>query len=270
MKKGVKRPVKERERRWKKIDLILMIVFPIAAIILSMGLNLNYLLSTILFFGVPSLYLSIRKKSLIKKTTIFSFLFIIPISIIIDYLGIRDNSWWVPQTVFGMRFFGGIPFEDLVWSFLIAYFVVSFYEFFLDRKDEPGVKKHMNYLIGGTLIVFFIFIIFLIVSPGILHVPYAYLWMGILTVIAPLITFLSFFPKLIGRYTILGAYFFFVTLLQEIATLHLNNWQFLGTNFIGWFELFGYRFPVEEFILYISLMAAAIAVYYEFFDDDQK
>jgi len=46
----------------KKIDLWLMIFWPIIAALSSILFNLNFLLSSFVFFGIPSIYLSFRNR----------------------------------------------------------------------------------------------------------------------------------------------------------------------------------------------------------------
>jgi hypothetical protein len=49
----------------------------------------------------------------------------------------------------------------------------------------------------------------------------------------------------------------------------LGQWSFPG-KFIGWIDLFGVRFPFEEFLIWIVLGAAGVLAWYELFDDRTK
>ncbi|NQV08402.1 hypothetical protein HQ529_00965 [Candidatus Woesearchaeota archaeon] len=83
------------ESKLKKLDIFLLIVFPIIAVIVSLSINASLIVSTLLFFGLPSLWLSYRTQHMIAKTAIFAFIITIPV-IVIDYLAHLNKSWNVP------------------------------------------------------------------------------------------------------------------------------------------------------------------------------
>lgn len=254
-----------------KIDVILIILFPVAAAVLTLIFKTNFLISTLLFFGVPSLYLCLRKPGIVFKSLIFTTIFSIPLVIVMDYLAIMDKSWIIPSSLFNFRFFGTNSIEGLIWGFLYVFFIIMFYEYFLDfGKKEDRVSKNTKYLIAISLSVLTVFLLFLFVSPGLLHIKYFYLKSGTILILLPLVTFLSFFPKLWTKYVKIGVYFFGLSLLHEVAGLHTNQWTFPGHNFIGFVELFGLKFPFEELLFWMILCAAALLSYYEFFADDKK
>ncbi len=53
--------------RTKDLDLIVIIALPIFTTIALLILKLNFLFSILLFFGLPSIYLSIKNKKAVKK-----------------------------------------------------------------------------------------------------------------------------------------------------------------------------------------------------------
>ncbi len=122
-----------KEKILKRIDIFLLIFFPIISVSLSLFLKTNFLTSTLLFFGLPSLWLSIRTPKQIKKTFLFALIFSIPLGIFIDYIATVDDSWFVPLTIFPFRLFNIVPIEDLLWGFFLVYSIVIFYEHFLDK-----------------------------------------------------------------------------------------------------------------------------------------
>ena len=79
------------EKKYKKIDIVLIILFPVLATVLTIVLNTGYLVSTLLFFIVPALYLSIRRPKLIFKTFIFIPNKTIIYTIIIERLKLNQN-----------------------------------------------------------------------------------------------------------------------------------------------------------------------------------
>ena len=56
----------------KKRDLIFIILWPAIASVLSFALNANTFVSTLLFFAVPSAYLSYLNRHCIKMVSVFS------------------------------------------------------------------------------------------------------------------------------------------------------------------------------------------------------
>ncbi|HBC45391.1 TPA: hypothetical protein DCZ81_04450, partial [Candidatus Collierbacteria bacterium] len=76
--------------------------------------------------------------------------------------------------------------------------------------------------------------------------------------------------RLISKYIKIALYFFVLSFLFEITAIQLNQWSFPGNHFIGWVEIFGYRFPIEEFFFYFIMCSVGAISYYEFFDDDRK
>lgn len=254
----------------KKLDIFLLVAFPITAVTISLTFNVNFLTSILLFYGLPSLWFSLRTPSKVKRTLIFTSLLSIPFGIIMDYLGTIDNSWFITHTVFPFRLFGVVPFEDLIWGFFLTYSTIIFYEHFLDKGKHNLIDKRMKYILWPAYTALLIFFIVLFSKPELLIVRYAYLWIGVVIIFLPSITFLSFFPRLLSKYVKTASYFFLLALLFEITALQLNQWSFPGRNFIGWVEMFGYRFPFEEFFFWFIMATIGGLSYYEFFDDDRR
>ena len=255
----------------QKIDIVLMILLPVVAATLTLIFKTNFLISTLLFFGLPSLYLSLRKLEIVPRSLIFTALFSIPLAIIIDYLAVMDKSWSVPTSLFSSRFLGVIPIEDFIWGFLYVFFIVMFYEYFLDfGKGEDRLAKNIKYFTVILLSLLILFFLFLFISPQLLHIEYFYLKAGIILALLPLVTFLSFFPKFWTKYLKIGIYFLGLSLLFELVGLQTNQWTFPGHNFISFIEIFGLRIPVEEFLFWIVLGVPWILSYYEFFADDKR
>jgi hypothetical protein len=128
----------------------------------------------------------------------------------------------------------------------------------------------MKYLVGPLAMLLFVFVATVLTNPSLLVIPYAYFWLGVVFAVVPSLTILSVFPRLLSKFVRTAAYFFLLALLFELTALHLHQWTFLGTQFIGWMEIFGFRFPFEEFFYWFVMGAISLLSYYEFFDDDQK
>lgn len=254
-----------------KVDIVLMVLFPVVAAVTTLVLRTNFLISTLLFFGVPAFYLSARKPEIVSKSLIFAAIFSIPLGIVVDSLAVLDKSWHIPTTLFSFRLLGLVPVEDLIWLFLLVFFGIMFYEYFLDLgKKKDRISKNIKYLIGFLISLLVVFLIFFFINSALLHIKYFYLKMGIILALLPPVTFLSFFPSLLSKFVKTSVYFFGLLLLHELVALQTGQWIFPGQNFIGFVKLLGLRFPFEEFLFFIVLATAAGLSYYEFFVDDRR
>jgi len=254
----------------KKIDIAVLILLPILAALISLAIEANLITSILLFLGVPSLFLSYKKKEVVGRVALFSS-FSIPLAIIADYLVVSDQLWFVPKTVFPFRILGITPLENIIFLFLMVFFVTMFYENFFDKKIKHSlIDKRMKFLVVTLLILSVLFFTLLYIRPELLLISYAYFWIGLVIILIPIVLFLYHFPSFLLSYIKTTAYFFGLFFVFELVGLKLNQWTFPGTNFIGWVEIFGFRFPLEEVIFWFGLLAAVILSYYYFFDEGLK
>jgi len=238
---------------------------------LSLLFNLNTLTSIILFLGIPSFYLSFRGPKYIKKSIFFSLIVSIPTIIMIDYIAHLTNIWVIPYSILPFRLFGSVTLEVILWAIFNFYFVIMFYEYFLDKHfTKRLLNPKIKYLILAILIIFLIFIIFLFNATDLLKIPYFYLWFGIILILIPIINQLLSYPALTTKLFKTAAYFFYLTFIYEVTGLTLGWWAFPGTEFIGWVSILWASFPIEEIVFWCILFAMAILSYYEFFEDDEK
>lgn len=253
-----------------RLDALVLFVLLIISVGISLWLKANFLLSTLLFFGLPSVWLSFQKPERVKKLLLFSVLLAIPLTIIIDYIATIDQSWFVPETIFPSRLFGVIPYEDFIWGFGLIYLVTMFYEHFLDKHPDKLIWKPMKYwgILAGIALVVFTFLF--VTDAEILHIKYAYMILGLTLWIGPSVIFLFFYPHLLKKFFVTLAYFFPAALVFELTGLYLGQWTFPGENFVGWVNLFGHSFPFEELLFWLILGPIGILSYYEYFNDDRR
>lgn len=253
-------------------DLLLLCFFLVLSRVLSLFLNASFLLSTLLFFGLPALYLTwkIKNKVTIKKAFIFGSLSLIPI-FMLDLIALLNQAWFVPSSTFPFRIFNIVPLEDVIWAFLLVYTIILFYEFFLDRgKNLSLIKKPMKGFIFFFVFLAILAIIFLYLNPSLLHISYFYLYSGLIFVFLPTLIFIIRYPHLILKFLKVGVYFFILSLVFELTALALNQWEFPGSEFIGWVNISSLRFPIEELVFWLILFSSAVLSYYEFLYDDKK
>jgi len=266
-------------KKGEKLDFSIIFIWPIIASIISVFLeetktvNSNFFLSIIIFLAIPSVYLSIRNRKFVIKALIPALLISCPLMILIEYIGYSSLSWSFPESIFPFKIFGNVIFEVVLWAFFNSYFVVIFYESFLHHHfTKKFYGKRFKYLLIITLVAFSIFC-FIGFNKIFVNISYFYLIFGLVLFGLPIaIQFLNYShtKKLIVKMLKASAYFFYLSFIYEFFALKYNWWGFPGKTYIGWFEIFGVKFPLEELIWWILLFAFAILVYYEYFNDDEE
>jgi len=260
----------QKDKKSDKFDLILILIYPIFASLISLFLRVNLLSSVFIFYGVPAIYLSIKAKKYITKTLIFSIIIVIPLTIILDSIAHLTETWFVPS-IFNFRFLGLVSAEVFIWALFYVYFVVMFYEYFLDKHvTKKRYNKNLRYFTIILLIFLALFFFTWIANPSYLKIPYFYLVFGIILFLMPILIILFNYPLLVPKIFKTAAYIFFHSFAYEITALKLRLWDFPGSEFIGWVNIFGVSFPFEELFFWMILGAFAVLVHYEFFDDDRK
>ncbi|MBI5151005.1 MAG: hypothetical protein HZA34_00335 [Candidatus Pacebacteria bacterium] len=253
-----------------RVDIVVLILFPFLAAVLSLIFRANFLFSMLMFFCVPAVYLSFRNPIHVKKSMIFTTVLAVPFTFIIDYLAVVDGAWAIQSTFPRLIALGTTPIEQFVWSFSYVYFVVMYYEHMADRGNIQKHNQWFRWLGGGATCFLGVFFMLYLKYPDLLKVEYAYLWLGTLLFVLPALLFLAKFTSLLAKFLKVSAYFFMLSLVYEITALQLNQWWFPGTHFIGWVEIFSLRFPFEELFFWMIFGAIGVLTYYEFFDDDRK
>ncbi len=259
----------ERKTNFKKretFDLAVFLVYPIIASLISFLLRANAFFSVIIFYGIPSIYLSFMMKKNVKNAAVFSLVGIIPM-IVIDYIAHLTKVWEVTNSIIPFRLFGFVTLEVLLWVIFAFYFTVMFYEYFLDKHITHKLyKPRFKYLIISILALFSLFLFLLFGFPQFLRIPYFYLIFGVILILIPIVFELFEYPRFYTKFFKAQAYFFYLNFIYEITALKLGWWIFPGNEFVGWVSVFGVEFPFEEFFFWIMLTALAILTYFEFFD----
>ena len=126
----------------QRIDLVILLLWPIISTIVSFVFKIGNVASIILFLGMPCIYLTIKAKSHVFKSLYFA----LPVSIIamlsIDYIAQKSGSWKMyPNSILPFKFFSIVTFEVVLWAFLSIYFIIMFYEYFIHHEF---VKRNWN------------------------------------------------------------------------------------------------------------------------------
>ncbi len=257
----------------RRLNLVALVIYPIVASLVSFAVKADLFWSLILFYLVPSVYLSFLHPAAIKKSAVFSLLFGMPISVIVDYLAHLSGSWAMNHSSswLGYQIFGFTSVEQVLWAALFSYLIIMFYEYFFDQEvDRTALAPGMRRLIISTALTIGLFFLVLGFNPELLNIDYFYLRSGLILTLLPIVLVFMFLPRLSGKFLKTAAYFTIVNLIYELTALRLDQWSFPGKQFIGRVTLLGQTFPLEELFFFISLSAMALLCYYEVFDDDQK
>lgn len=257
-----------------KIDLLILWAWLFIAPALSTIFAVEYFWSIVIFFILPSLYLSCRNPGVIKKSALFALLVGIPLVTVLDYMMEVTGSMLIPQSIFGdFRILGHVAVDSYIWGFFFLYLVVMYYETFLNHHFRTRLHyPNMKYLLIGMIVLLSTFFFVYFTLPEALHITYYfYFFWGLLLVLTPVVLLLTRYPRLIAKFFKAGAFFFLLFFGYELTAIAQQNWLFPGEEqFIGIVEIFGRRFPVEEMFYFIILGAFVTLTWYEFFDDDKK
>lgn len=145
--------------------------------ILAIYFKLDYFVTTLLYFGLPGLYLSLQDRKKIKRNLIFSILFTVP-AVYVDYLAEKSLAWFEPSSIFHFRIGGIVPIEAILWFFLLSYLVIAFYEHFFDHATHKSVGKHMKILLSLAVVGTTFFIVQLLMHKQPV-ISYFYLKFGV-------------------------------------------------------------------------------------------
>lgn len=256
--------------RRKRIELLSIFVFYLIAAVAVIWLNLGYLESALLYMGIPSLYLSLRNSQLIAKTALFSLLVTPTLGLVIDFLAHFNQAWYEVPSFLQIRFLHTFPLQAMLWGFLYSYFILVFYEYFLDRdRNKTRLSGNFRYWVVILLALLSVFSVILLLDCSLLTIRYFYIHLVIVLFFLPIVLVLSRFPRLIGKLAFQGVYFAVISVIYEISALYTGQWMFPGSEYLGWASLFGALIPIEE-VLWILFAVPGYLCLYEYFADDTK
>lgn len=255
----------------KKQEYLLFLLWPFIILGVSLFLKPVFFETIFLFYILPALFLSWKLPGQIVKTAQLAFVGSL-LGLIFDYSAEVTATWVFPQTYFSFKLLGVTPIEVPLWFFFWTYLVIMFYEYFLEQdKKREKIASTAKTLLWVGLVIYLTFYFLITVWRMPFAVPYTYLTFGVLYAFIPLVLMLYFYPKLRAKFLIVIAYFFLHSLVYEIVGLRYGSWSFPATSqFVGWIQLFSFKFPFEEFFFWITVASAGILAWYEFFDDDRK
>ncbi len=232
------------------------------------SVEINYLESILLFFALPSLYLSLRARRKVGRTFLFSVAISIPMALIVELIAFWDKAWVVPQSMFSIRFFGFIPIEDFLWQFFTVFTILIFYEYFIRGQTPGGSSRKMFFVFGFIYLVAVVVSILFINQSILLHIGYPYLWFGIFFFAIPVILFLLKRSDFFVNFLKVQLFFLYIHTLFELVGVKFGHWLYPSAHYVGWITLVGQRFPLEEMLFVMFIGAFAACTYYEYLTND--
>ncbi len=251
----------------KKKELLLLLLWNIPAFGLSFLIGSNYIITAVLFFVIPAIYLSIKRPSIIKKIFSSAVVILVPSVSILNYFAHTDGSYY-NFSIIGIRIFGVYPIDDFLWGFLYFYYILMVYEYFFEKERILKTPKRtiVFEIIGFSCALLFSFAVY--VSGHIFTISYFYAWLvGIVFLFLPILILYNH-PRIFKKTILVGLFFIPLSFLYEYVAISKVNWIFPGHHFLGYVTLFNISFPLEE-MLWLLLAAPSVIVYYEFFADDE-
>jgi len=249
-----------------KISLLALIyVFIVAVLVIRY--DLGYLLSLFLFFGIPSLYFSIRRPEVVKKSLAYALLFSLPVVFVFDYMAHVSHTWYVPSEI-GIRIWNAFPLDQLFWGFLFFYLIIVGYNSFMVKKyDAKILSPNFKYLIAIIILLGSAFAVILTTHKEWLVINHFYGLFVFGVMFLPTLLVLIFNPQpkeKVAKIFLVALLSVILSLNYEYSALKTGQWFFNGEHYLGWIYFFDVKFPIEELLFMFFAIPGTICVY-EFF-----
>lgn len=254
----------------RQIDFWVILGIIFCSVLVILEFRVKPFTSALLFLVVPTIYLFIRRDKPVKRIFAGAALIGTGLGFVFNLLVSANNGWneLASQLTFNYRIFGFLPVEEPVWFFFWALFIIVFYEHFFEREKKGIISKRFRYLaIPISIVLIFVLSVF-VIKGNVFHFRYAYFFTA-LPAIIPVAWVIKWYPKLAVKFFKTSSFFFVMFLIYELTAVKLGQWYFPG-EYIGWVELMGLRFPIEELLVWMTIGSYVVLAIYEGFVDDEK
>lgn len=222
-----------------------------------------YFVSILLVLGPPSLanFLLLKKSrfKILLFASVSTLLFAPPVE-----LATRLANAWDVQSIFP-RPFGLIPWENMLFAFINFFWVLAFYEYFVDRDTNAKISKNFKYLVW--LYVIFAAIIFAGYYYARYLVASSYFAMSIPILILPGAIIFFKRPQLLKKTVLPMLFFAAVFFIYEVISIIVGSWWWPG-HYVLAVHPYGITFPIDDVVIWYLLSTPALIGGYEFFADD--
>jgi len=249
----------------KKKRIIFLLAYVLIACLIVLITKPLYIYSILIVLLPPALVNFYWLHKSRKKVFIFSIVSTFLFAFAAELASRLANSWDVQSVL--PRLFGLVPLENILFAFLNFFFILSFYEYFVDKDTTKKISKKFKYLI--VMFSLFSLIIFSLYfyNPEIASMNYSTL--ALITLIIPSIIMFSFNTHLIKKSLLPVLFFAIVFFVYEVVSLKIGSWWWPGEYLLP-VKLFGKTFPLDDVIIWYFLSTFALIGGYEFFADDFK
>jgi hypothetical protein len=224
-----------------------------------------YIFSIIIVLVPPSFVNFLWLKNSRGKILIFSLLSALLFAPPIELMARLLNVWDVSSIFF--RPLGLIPLENMLFAFLNFFWVLCFYEYFIDRDQKEPANQKLKYLIA--LYVVFATLIYSLYFYNQRLIAANYIVIAVIILIIPGFLIFRQNLKLLPKTIIPTLFFALVFFLYELISLKLGSWFWPGKYL--WPINFGGRiFPLDDIIIWYFLSTPVLIGGYEFFVDNDK
>jgi len=250
-------------------DLLVLLTLPLIFAFICIYFRVNFLISIVALFVVPSLWLALKLRKRSTKILIFSLVAGILGTILVDPFATHNHVWMV-KSIYLINILGGIPIEQFLWSVSFIFLVTAFYEFFCLKKNSGSLfDKKLPILIVVFAILFTVFVSTNYLSVLVAYIKYIYFLGGMMIFGIPII--IVFYKIPAERSSIFYTAFYFIVLnsVYEFVAVSLCLWSFPGAaNYIFSFYFYGRLLPLEEILFFSILGSSGVLSYYLLFDND--
>lgn len=252
-----------------RVNLYVVLGLVLLAIPITIYGKVNFLVSSLLFFGVPSLYLIWRRPRNFKKAFIAGGILGLLLGFPFDFIAEVNNAWgWGGDFSPIWNFLGVVSVDVMVWFFLWVFLIVAFYEYFIENDTSTRISPRAKWVALTGALISLLVVYLWHVAPHLLVMEYVYAKLGTITFVVCGILFYRN-PHIIGKTIRTIPFFAFLFLAYEVTALHTDLWTFPGM-YLGSISAGPIVFPLEELIVWVIASSAIVAAYYEFCIDDNK
>jgi hypothetical protein len=249
----------------KKQKLIFLTIYVILACALIYFWRPVYLLSILIVLVPPAVINFLWLKHSRGKVFWFSLLTTLLFAPPVEVMARVANAWDVQSIL--PRILGIAPLENILFAFLNFFWVLSFYEYFVDRDKKEVLSKNFKWIVYLYLMLLISVGILFFFFPSVVGVNYHILAIIILIIPGSLIFFKR--PDLLRKTITPTLFFAFVFCVYEIISLLIGSWWWPG-DYLFPLTIFGHIFPLDDVIIWYFLSTPVLIGGYEFFVDDYK
>ena len=223
-----------------------------------------YIYSILIVLVPPALVNFYWLKKSRKKIFIFSITATFLFAFAAELSSRLADSWDVQSIL--PRIFGLLPLENIIFAFLNFFWILSFYEYFVDKGTKEISNKFKYLMILFSVFSLIIFSLYFY-NPEIVSMDYATL--ALITLLVPSIIIFSKNTHLLKKSSLPVLFFAIIFFVYEVVSLKIGSWWWPGDYLLP-IQLFGKTFPLDDVIIWYFLSTFALVGGYEFFADDFK